>query len=86
MTIRYRGHNYNTQFKHAITGFTHWWNIKGFVSAVWRGEKYLTWVGHGDGCCDYWIPVDDPRAKRELILDDELGLATPTQPPKKDNL
>jgi hypothetical protein len=74
--IRFRGHNYNSQIKHTLLSFRHWWFIKGFMSALWRGEEYLTWFGHGDGCCDYWTPIDSPKAQKAFILDDTLGLGT----------
>jgi hypothetical protein len=79
MKFWFRGHHYNTQFKHTIASFAHWWSIKGFISALWRGEKYLTWLGHEDDCCDYWTPIDDPRAQKALMLDDDLGLVSPSK-------
>lgn len=76
MTFKYKGHNYHTQFKHTLNTFMHWWSIKGFISAVWRGEPYLVLFGHGDNCCDYWTPVSDPKAQRAFMLDDELALVS----------
>lgn len=83
MTFWFRKHHYRTQFKHTIIGFTHWWNIKGFISALWRGEDYLTWFGHEDDCCDYWLPVGTPESDRAFMLDDKLGL-TPKGGQQKD--
>lgn len=81
MKFWFRKHHYRTQIRHTLKGFTQWWNVKGFVRAVWHGEDYLTWFGHEDDCCDYWQPVDldDPATKRAFMLDDELSL-TPITP------
>lgn len=77
MTFWFKGHHYRTQFRHTLAHFVHWWSIKGFLKAVWHGEKYLIWFSHQDDCCDYWTPIDSLEAKRALILDDELGLTAP---------
>ena len=75
MKVWYKGHHYQSQIFHTLREFTELWNIKGFVSALFHGEKYLVWFMHLDDCCDYWTPIDDPRAQRALIMDDELGLS-----------
>ena len=78
MTFWFRKHHYKTQFKHTLGMFIHWYNIKGFIRALWNGEKYVIWFSHQDDCCDYWTPINDPKAIRALMLDDELGLTPPT--------
>ena len=37
-------------------------------------QGYCKWFGHEDDCCDYWTPIDDPRAQRALMLDDDFKL------------
>lgn len=80
MKFWYKDHHYNSQIKHTTLDLRHWWNIKGLAKALWHGEKYLTWFGHEDDCCDYWTPVHlsdgsiNPKVKRAFIQDDLLAL------------
>lgn len=77
MKFWFRGHHYNSQIKYTVLNFRYWWNVVGFIKALWNGDKYLTWFGHEEDCCDYWTPVSDPRAQEAFMLDDELGFIKP---------
>lgn len=67
MKFQFKGHHYQTKFLFAIqTRFSKWFgNYKNPVTM---------WFAHDLDCCDYWIPIDDPRAQRAFMLDDELAL------------
>lgn len=87
MKLWYRNHHYKTQFFHNVKQFFKWrykhpkeWDFLNLFG------QYYVWFGHEDDCCDYWMPVHlpdgsiNPKVKRALMLDDELGLVdtTPT--------
>jgi len=65
----YRGHNYRSQVLSVFKEFFKW----GYKLPI-RYWTNVTWFGHGDKCCDYWTPIEDPKAHRALILDDNLAL------------
>lgn len=66
MRLRFRGHNYNTQILFGIkTRLSKW-----FGKYKW---PVVVWIGHGDGCCNYWTTIDNPSAQRAIMSDPDLA-------------
>lgn len=66
MKFNFKSHNYYT----APLGY---WLKKFFLEGPYL-KSTVSFINHGDGCCNYWTPVDSPKAKRAFMLDDNFGL------------
>lgn len=68
MKIRFRGHNYQTAFLMRLRWY--------FVRRGGRNDyPQPVLIGHGMGCCDYWI-TDPKEIENALRLDDDFKVGS----------